>query len=421
MTIQIIGSAWGSKPGFTGIEQSELANPKSLDEFDVNIIDLSCENLWRCNKNSYFSVDQSNNLISVQQMVRNCTKAEIIYVLPRSVVLHYYESYGKYLSSIMIKDVLLDITKHILSKAFFPALQIDALLFENTRTEINGVQYEADFYFKKGMQSETKSKLSNKTTTVSLNDRVMATTLDVTSSKEKLMNFIDFFFADDEVPEQPNWMTDISFYDDSLQKEIITEREAEIGRAQKAIEEANSKLQENNQYKSILYTNGAQLVEVVFDILEQLLHCDLSDFEDKKNEDFLIHLDNCTLIGEIKGVTSNVKNDHIGQIEHHYQRYMDELDEKGISENVHQVLIISPFRTKAPNTREPVHEKQINLAKRNGCLIIETSTLLKVFECYLEGRTTSEKCIEVFCNKTGLLQISDISTEQQGELEHYKI
>ena len=114
------------------------------------------------------------------------------------------------------------------------------------------------------------------------------------------------------------------------------------------------------------------------------------------------------MIGEIKGVTSNVKNDHIGQIEHHYQRYMDELEEKQTSEDVHQLLIISSFRTKAPEEREPIDDKQISLAKRNGCLIIETKTLLKIFEKYLENSITSAQCIQLFCTRTGLLQITDI-------------
>lgn len=411
MNIQVIGSDWGKRTGFADVVQSSLENPRSLDEFDVNIIDLSCEKLWYYKGNATSRLNESNNLASVQQMVRNSVTAAIIYVLPKSIQLKYNAFNGTYCSSIMIKDDLENIRKNILSQVFYPQLASFSLFFENTRTEINGLEYEADFYFKNGMHAKTQSKLSNKITTVSLDDRVMATTLDITSSQAKLTNFIDCFYKREEVSDCPEWFDTVSFYDDSLQKEIIAEKEVEIKSAEEAIEEANRKLEDNNKYKSILYTNGSELVQVVFEILEQLLSCDLSEFEDKKNEDFLIRLDNYTLIGEIKGVTSNVKNDHVGQIEHHYQRYMDELDDKGITENVHQVLIINPFRTKAPDVREPINEKQINLAKRNGCLIIETSILLNVFECYLKGRLTSQKCIDIFCSKTGLLQIADFSME----------
>ena len=97
------------------------------------------------------------------------------------------------------------------------------------------------------------------------------------------------------------------------------------------------KLKENLRYKSILYSNGDDLVRVVFEILENILDCDLSKFEDIKKEDFLIKKDNYTFIGEIKGVTSNVKNEHISQVDVHYQKYMDKLNEEKIQERVKEL------------------------------------------------------------------------------------
>ena len=55
--------------------------------------------------------------------------------------------------------------------------------------------------------------------------------------------------------------------------------------------------------------------------------------------------------------------------------------------------------------REPVHEKQINLAKRNGSLIVETITLLKLFERYIAGNITREECLELLKTNIGLLEI----------------
>ena len=66
--------------------------------------------------------------------------------------------------------------------------------------------------------------------------------------------------------------------------------------------------------KSVLYTNGDELVQVVFEILEELLGCDLSQFVDLKKEDFLFTIEDTTFIGEIKGVNSNVKNPNITQL-----------------------------------------------------------------------------------------------------------
>ena len=411
MRIQLIGKGWGKRGNFEGIVQSPLASPRSLDEFDVNVIDLATPGLWENDGNNYREVNDSNDLRSIRQMVINSKKAAIVYVLPMNHYFCFYKGSKDYYNGLYIKDDLQNITKGILAQVLPKPLREDILFYENTRTIIQGKEYEADLYFRDGLEAETVSNLSEKTTTIKLSKGILATTLNITASKQQLLNFVDYFYCDEEENDSPEWFDTIGFHDDTLQKEIISQREAEIERAQQAIENANNKLRQNAQYKSVLYTNGAKLVQVVFEMLEQLLDCDLSEFEDKKNEDFLIRLSNCTLIGEIKGVTSNIKSEHIGQIEHHYQRYMDELEETGISEKVQQILIINPFRTKAPDTREPVNDKQINLAKRNGCLIIETQTLLKIFEKYLENRITSEQCIEVFCNKTGLLQITDIATE----------
>ena len=421
MKIQLIGKGWGKRVNFEGIVQSPLASPRALDEFDVNIIDLATPGLWENDEKHYSEVNDSNDLRSIRQMVINSKKAQIVYVLPMNHFFRFYKGTKEYFRGLYIKDDLPSITKGILAQVLPKPLREDILFYENTRTIIQGKEYEADLYFRDGIEAVTTSNLSEKITTIELSRGILATTLNIASSKDHLLNFVDYLFCDEDESDRPEWFDTIGFYDDSLQKEIISQREVEIERAQQAIESANDKLRKNDRYKSVLWTNGTMLVQVVFEILEQLLDCDLSEFEDKKNEDFLIRLSNCTLIGEIKGVTSNVKSEHIGQIEHHYQRYMDVIEEKGIAENVHQVLIINPFRTKEPNVREPVNEKQINLAKRNGCLIIETKTLLRIFEKYLEHRITSEQCVEVFCSKTGLLQFADFSVEQQGEIEAFKV
>lgn len=55
--------------------------------------------------------------------------------------------------------------------------------------------------------------------------------------------------------------------------------------------------------------------------------------------------------------------------------------------------------------RQPVHENQIKLAVRNGSLIIESCTLLKLFEMFKSSEITSDECIELFKDRTGLLEL----------------
>lgn len=114
-----------------------------------------------------------------------------------------------------------------------------------------------------------------------------------------------------------------------------------------------------------------------------------------------------TFIGEIKGVTSNIKSEYVSQVDVHYHGYMDELEERKQEENVRQMLIVNPFRTKPIAERDPVDQRQIDLATRNGCLIIETNTLLRIFEKFRRNEMTTEQCISVFGTTTGLLHVSD--------------
>lgn len=156
--------------------------------------------------------------------------------------------------------------------------------------------------------------------------------------------------------------------------------------------------------KSILYTNGDELVDVVFDILEEMIGCDLSEFVDEKKEDFLFTVNNYVFIGEIKGVNHNVKNENISQLELHYQGYIDE--HEGVNVNtIKALLIINHQRKKDLKEREKIKDTQVKLAERNGSLIIETYTLLRLLEKYRKKLITRDTIIEMLMNNTGYLDI----------------
>ena len=314
------------------------------------------------------------------------------------------------------------VQKRFMSSLIPNAQSIAPVIYERTCTKLNGAEYAADFYFDTEEQVISESVRSKKATTILLDSSgIYATTLNISDSVELLMNFLSLLFENQSRSPVPVWMDDIVILDDATQKAIIDNCQNEIRNAESKINSANQKLAENAKYKSILYTNGSELVEVIFSILGQILDCDLSGFIDEKKEDFLIRKPKCTLIGEIKGVTSNVKNEHVSQVDVHYQGYIDKLSDEKRDENVHQLLIINPFRTKPISEREPVHEQQISLAKRNGCLIIETITLLHIFEKFVNAAISSEQCIAIFSSHSGLLKLNDFVNSTPEELESFKV
>ena len=99
-------------------------------------------------------------------------------------------------------------------------------------------------------------------------------------------------------------------------------------------------------------------------------------------------------------------------MEVHYQKYIDDLQDESLESKVRGLLIINPFRTKPLMEREPIHEKQIALAKRNGSIIIETETLLKIFDLYQKGMITSSEIVDKLANFSGLLSIDYFEKEK---------
>lgn len=381
-----------------------LKYPRSLDEFDVNIVDLTSTGIWRNSNSSKSIIENLNDFKSIKTMLLHSEKAKNILVMPRNISFYYYPS-GSNPRSILLKDMLEEVNS-ILNHIYPYRSKDYDLIFESTETTLNNKAFYADFYFSKKNNSITKSDFSEKATTVCFDDgNLYLTTLNIACDYSHLNIFLDFLFPSEEKELEPEWVKQISILDDIEKREIIKEAEEIIKEKETDIEESQKVLEKNSRYKSILYTNGDKLVEVVFDVLEQILDCDLSDFKDEKKEDFRIVKKNCTIIGEIKGTSSNIRRENISQLDNHYQTYLDKLDEEGKSEKVYQLLIMNPLRNKPLDEREPVCEDQINLAKRNGSLIVTTKVLLALFEKFMNKELTTDQCLYLLTENTGLLTI----------------
>lgn len=400
MNIQIISN---NKKNYTdNIVVSSLSEPKSLDMFDINFIDLSSYSIWFNEKDSFESINCINDFKSIKIMINKSKKSSIVFLLPKNYTLNYYSGgTSKYYKNVKLKDMLDVLVKNILCY-IIPNCFVDySLWYEITTTTIGNVQYSADFYIESSCSVKSISDRSKKITTISKNDRFILTTLDVLNSQESMLNYISYLFPKNI--SFPQWIKDYEFYNDEANKNEIEEKNKEIEAAKKIIEKCNTHLSDNLKYKSILCSNGAALVSVVLEILGKLLSYDFSEFIDEKKEDFLCELSGVTFVGEIKGVTSNVKYEHVTQVEVHRSKYLDKLKEENRVEKTKAILIINPMRNKPLSEREPINDEQIDLAEKFGSLIITTEVLLKIFEKYLNGELSNERIISVFESRTGLL------------------
>lgn len=370
------------------IVKSKINSPQSLDEFDINIIDLRDANIWKYDAKTTNNINCINDFINLNVMINKSKKTKIVYIFPADIEFSYYQnSNGGYYYKANIKDIMKNIQVDILTKLSNDFIKVN-IFFENTKTNIANNEIAASFYFEsQDIVTLTKSIGSNKATTVGINSRVL-TSLQLYTDSD-IDNFLKQIGLIEDKLDIPEWISQYDFFDDSKQKEIIKSNGEIINKAQNNIEIANAVLDRNNEFKSILYTNGNLLVKVIFSMLEELLEYDMSKVIDEKKEDFLIKKDNITFIGEIKGVTSNVRSEHVSQLDNHFQGYKDKLADEGRMENIKSILIINHQRNSDINQRQPIHEIQIDLAKRNGSLIIETITLLKIYEKFKLGNLTT--------------------------------
>lgn len=403
-SIQIITYS-GKEVKYKGnvVKQNSLHDIQSLDEFDINVIDLSANTLWECDVDSRETINSISDFISISEMITNRNKSKVVILYPQNCNFTYIKYSSQY--SEELKNMLNSLSKKILAKLFQPLSNIE-LVYENTRTALQAEEFLASFYFKNEDEALLTSVSSNKPTAIMVKNVVLSTLC--VDNIEKLIILLNELGLLEEKQEVPEWFSEISMFDDTDQKEIIQESTEKIELEQKKINQAQVILDKNNRLKSVLYTTGNELVELVFEIFEEILECDLSGFVDLKKEDLLIETEEVIFIGEIKGVNSNVKSTNISQVDTHYHDYLETHSE--VEENkLKALLIINHQKNKAIKEREPVMEQQINLAKRNSSLIVETLTLLKVLELYRNNKVTKEKIISVFKKREGLLTVNDFS------------
>ncbi|MHA5066639.1 hypothetical protein [Cetobacterium somerae] len=387
---------------FQYIDITKINDIISLDEFEVNIIDLN--NIWEAEYEDEELIEEKN-LKLLNEMIDKSKQSKIVFIFPQNqnYSFDYDEDEDFYEYHRELKYMLSqvdEIIKRIFGKN---KMFYEKLLYENTRVNLNEYELQAAFYFEssdgipllKSIKSEKKVCLRR--------ENIILTTLNL--DETIIQDFIEFCYPIKK-EEVPKWFSELEYFNDKENKQIIKNEEVKILDSKNIIKLKQDSLAENNYYKSILYSNGEKLVEVVFSLLEKMLNYNLNEFVDNKKEDFLLKFNDITFVGEIKGIGTGVKSGNISQVDRHLQDYFDKLQEEEKEETLKGILIINPQRNINPSDREKVHETQIKLAERNGCLIILTEDLLRLYEKFITGEVTTEKILEIFKGEIGLFSLN---------------
>ena len=294
-----------------GIKYSSFGSPESLDSFEINVFDLSDERFWISGDYPYkrATLRLDDELELLNKMVKNSSKTKILVLLPQDISMKHGNE------RTLLKNMLSTFESHLRKIINLPFSNIE---FEPTETTVVGKKLNADFYFLNGRNNLTKSNFSEKaTTTVNDTGRFFFSSIDLSKESDIEPFLIEIGILKTTNEEEPEWMEGIDVFDDKEQSEAIAISLEKIKEQQKLINKSNEILKQNKRYKSILYTQGDELVEVVFDMVEEMLDVDLSEFVDERKEDIGFKIDDEYFIGEIKGIADNVKAGRLSQLDNH--------------------------------------------------------------------------------------------------------
>ncbi|WP_215767937.1 hypothetical protein [Haemophilus sp. SZY H8] len=387
-------------------EVNKFSSPKSFDMFDVNIIDLRAGFIYANgeNKNDFSSIDCINDFLTMNNMIINSRKSKFLFIYPRNVQFITRLTYKEYQTP--IKDITSQVST--LFSRLNKELDLD-FYFERTDTKLSDtVRISADFYFPERDHFEILLRsIDSDKVTCCKKDNLFLTTLDILTDEELQLFLEKVGLKASPNAVAPDWMNKVMLFDDAEQLKKIEQNEAQIKSCKDSIAVSKGKLSENSRFKSILYTSGDELVDVVKDIFSKIFDVDFSGFKDKKKEDFTFTFKNKIFIGEIKGVNQNIKTTNLAQLDLHFTNFIedraDDLDEN----NIHKLLVMNHQKDKDLKSRIPVDQQQIDMAKNKyESLIIETVELLEMYDKFARREMDQKECFDLIC-QNGILKLQN--------------
>lgn len=396
--IQLISNNFIEDPN--NIKLSSFDTYNAFNSYNINIIDLTNKEFWDYDIFKNYYVNFSDLEPFIESILNTNNDTEFIFILPQNSSVTTKNNEIRQLSN----D--LEPVNFLLDYFFDSFIKIK---YTKSITKITEKNFNADFYFKEDDGYDVIRRNENNDAIIIKKNNFIFTTLELKDS-DSLEIFLREIHSSKREYEIPDWFSEIKILDDQEHMDLITEYKNEIKTLEVKIEESQEILNENNKFKSILYTNSKALANVVFEILEEILDCDLTDFVDVYDEDFYIEIDEHNFIGEIKGVNRNAKNQHLSQLNDHAEKKLDNFKENEMNKELKQILIINTFREMPPDERPEIEDETINKAENMyKSLIIKTEDLLKLFAQFRENKIKSEDIIELFENEIGLFDVNDLN------------
>lgn len=387
---------------------SDFKKPKVFEDFELNILDLSFQDLWTSIYGNSNEIYMIKDLKHYHTMLKNNKDTKILVVLPQNITLKYYWGWsGKYINSEDLKNLTDFISKIVYENVYNYWFRLN---FGCNSINLSRLEITADFYFDEEEIEEEqkilKSDRSNKLTTIRVEENIYFTTLNLMKSREVLEAFLEKtnILNKSNEEKEPEWFNDIKILDDVYIENEVSQIEEEITKLQKKKENKLIKLEENKEIKSVLYQTGKKLQKIAIKMLDEMLEYEDKEFIDEMEEDYRIFKGENTFLIETKGLLRNVNGNDISKTDCHVQIYIDKLEEEGKDHDkkkVKGIFIVANQRNRKIEERDKIPERQIKLAERNKILIIRTEQLLKLYEDFRNKKIKTQEIIELFKTQIG--------------------
>lgn len=133
------------------MEVNRIHDAKSLDDFNINVIDLNDSDMWVYNGSKPVTIDSIADIKSLATMISNSKKTTVVVLLPQN--LRYAYNYtaprherSRYLNFCELKNATDPIIKKVTETLFGGNLGME-ILYENTESKIENENIKAAFYF----------------------------------------------------------------------------------------------------------------------------------------------------------------------------------------------------------------------------------------------------------------------------------
>ena len=368
---------------------SKISEPRSFDEFDFNIIDFNDGQLWKSDKRKSICLDIKGFARLLSKILKETKKNNTLIIMPQNITTGEIGGDGWTISTSNIK--ISSIIKYFPDSLCPMMPDFPTIRYEKSVTKINDDIFLSDFVFDESIYRSLKKSNGGKDVILDI-DGIYVTTLDIKDNNEVSV-MLDFILSQYHKSIAPEWINNIEYFSN---RSYLSEKDEIL----KRLDVLEKEISKNNKFKSILYSNGDELIGVVKEILVDIFKLQDDHFIDVKKEDFRFKFRDISFMVEIKGINTNVKNSNIAQCKKHVTDFL--IAEDTMSPNdVKGLLIINPQRDIEPSKREPIHADQISYAKSEGILIITTLELLKLYQAYTKDEVVSNKCFETFKNNVG--------------------